>query len=68
MIMKRHALSPYVPYWFWGQGHGVPVLGIENNQGYSIFIQRVFTTRLFASLVHPLLVFFFRTDIEILLC
>ena len=33
------------------------LLGIEISQGCSMFIQRVFATRLFASLMHPLLVY-----------
>ena len=32
------------------------LLGIENSRGCSMLIQRVFATRLFASLMHPLLV------------
>ena len=35
---------------------GLGLLGIEIRQGCSMFIQRVFATRLFASLMHPLLV------------
>ena len=61
MIMKLHTPATYeskmclIDFWV----KGIVLLGIEIIQGCSMFIQRIFATLLFASLMHPLLVFFF---------
>ena len=55
MIMKLHTPSPYESrMWLIDCGvKGLGLLGIEISQGCSMFIQRVFVTRLFVSLMHP---------------
>ena len=56
MIMKLHTPSPYK----WRMClidfgvQGLWLLGIENSKGCSMLIQRVFATRLYASLIQPL--------------
>ena len=65
--MKLHTSAPYksrmCPIDFWVKGHAL--LGIDNSQGCSTFIQRVFATRLFA-LMRPLLVSkFYQTHLHI---
>ena len=57
MIMKLHTPAPYESRMClidFGV-KGLELLGIENIPGCSMFIQRVFATGLFASLMHPLL-------------
>ena len=60
MIMKLHTPAPYeskmclIDFGLKGLG----LLRIEIIQGCSMLIQRIFATRIFASLMHPLLVFF----------
>ena len=58
MIMKLHTPAPYESRMclivFGVKRFGL--FEIENSQECSMFIQRVFATRLFESLMHPLLV------------
>ena len=59
MIMKRHTLVPYESRMCLIEFgvKGLRLLGIEISQGCSMFIQRIFATRLFASLMHPCTIF-----------
>ena len=61
MMMKRQTPAPYESRMclidFGVKGLGL--LGIEISHGCSMFIQRVFATWLFVSLIHPLLVLLF---------
>ena len=56
--MKLHTPAPYESRMCLNdlEVKGLGLLGIENSQGCSMLIQRVFATRIFASLMQPLLV------------